>query len=650
MRKALWMMGLWMGTVAWGSCVTEPPSADRSEPSDGPAVGQVQRAYGEPVAGFPSWYERMIHVLTNRSRADPPADLASCTSCADSGCFTSALPPLEWHEDLNHAARFHAANLTHTGCSMSHTSPCTLVSNIGSLYPSSCDGQASCACQGGVSCGGGTDTFSRFGLFGVSGGARAENIAWLGDPFSVYYAWFHEPTSDPTCSWTMANGHRHNILGSFDKLGVGGQGGFTVQDFWNTGSLSQPIPAGAHYPETGTSIDFRANWYDTAGPSQALVNVEGTCYAMTQERGMTAANATYLYEASGLASGCKRYYFIFEDSASQPVYYPDTGSFGIGCATEWSSTRPAEGSGCSCTPDCAGKVCGPDGCGGSCGSCAANESCQSGQCVCNPDCAGKVCGPDGCGGSCGSCAANESCQSGQCVCNPDCAGKVCGPDGCGGSCGSCAANESCQSGQCVCNPDCSSKVCGPDGCGGSCGSCTGGQVCQAGQCVASCSAGLTLCSGVCVDLQTDPAHCGGCDSPCSAGEDCQGGICVSVTPDGGLPDGGLTDGGVADGGVADGGVAEDGSPSDATVTTDASPTADASTASDAATPDAGRNQDPVAGGCHCFTGDADAGPGSGTIPSPFSLGLLLLGWWLWRRRCRVPADQEGYEGYGGYEG
>ena len=432
--------------------------------ADGPTdarleVGSLTRAYGEPTGGFPSWYERFIHVMTNRARADPPTDLAPCADCsspgsccADAVCFPNALPPMEWHLDLNRVARFHAANLTYTGCGMLHDSPCLVVATIDGLYPGSCDGQAACACQGGTApCTGGTDTWDRLSLFGVSGGARAENIAGHGDPMAIFYQWLREYSTSAACVWSMDNGHRFNILGGYTRIGVGGQGGYTVQDFWGSGGLSEKIPAGAHYPETSnnSTVDFRANWYDTAGPGSALVNIDGTCHPLTQERGMTAANATYLYTTT-VSSACHRYTFIFEDSASVKHVYPDTGAFGVNCATDWDPAALPEGAGCSCTPSCAGAVCGPDGCGGSCGSCAANEVCQGGLCVCQPDCAGAVCGPDGCGGSCGSCAANEVCQGGLCVCQPDCTGAVCGPDGCGGSCGSCAANDVCQGGLCVC--------------------------------------------------------------------------------------------------------------------------------------------------------------------------------------------------------
>ena len=395
-------------------------SCQQTTDQDMARIQSVSRAYGEPVNTFPSWSERMGHVMVNRARADPVTDLANCSNCADAHCFTHPLPPMQWDERLSHSSRFHAANLTKSNCGMMHPSPCQLVSTIGNDYPNQCDGSPSCACQGGTaSCSGGTDVGSRLALFGVNGFGWGENIAPNGDPISIFYMWLHESTSDSTCQWSMSNGHRWNILGDFQRIGVGAFGGYTVQDF-ASGNLTEKIPAGAHYPQTGTSIDFRANWYDTAAPNSAMVNLGGACHAMTVERG-SGGNATYIYSAT-VSQSCQNYYFVFHDSADHVVTYPTTGSFGVNCSQDWSSARPAMGNGCQCQPNCSGRQCGDDGCGGSCGTCASLHTCNSsGQCVCNQgltDCGGQCVDLNtdhaNCGG-CGSpCQANETCQSGHC--------------------------------------------------------------------------------------------------------------------------------------------------------------------------------------------------------------------------------------------
>ena len=491
----------------------------------------ARTSLGEPQDGFPSWGERVVFVWTNRARADPAADLASCTVCAERACYTPQ-PPVVWNHSLARAARFHSDNLALAGCSLQHDSPCTLVSDLGSRYtPGACNGAPSCACVGGsASCGSsGTSFGPRIGLFG--GSARAENIATGSDPVSTFYRWLHEADSSSACGWRIANGHRANILGDARALGVGKTtaGNVWTQDFGPSGT-PDGIVGGVHYPASGASVAFRANWYRASAPASASVNVGGTCHTMALERG-TATNGTYLATVSGLSS-CARYVFDFDGTP-----YPTTGSFGVGCADDWSSARPPA---CGCTPSCAGRACGDDGCGGSCGTCASDRTCSAaGSCACSggrTDCGGSCvdtatdaahCG--GCGVACGG---GQRCEGGSCVssCTPSCAGRVCGDDGCGGSCGSCAAGQTCSAaGACVssCTPSCAGRVCGDDGCGGSCGACGAGRVCDGvGSCV--CGSGRADCGGSCVDTSVDPLHCGGCGSACAAGQACVSGACACV--------------------------------------------------------------------------------------------------------------------------
>ncbi len=538
-------------------------------------IGRAQAALGEPVDGFPSWQERVVHVWTNRARADPAADLAGCSSCAEAGCYTP-VAPLVWDHNLGRSARFHSDNLVLGGCGLQHDSPCTVVSDIDAQYtPGPCNGDPSCGCAAGsFMCGSvGTTWSSRIALFGSS--ARAENIArGSSSPVSTFYQWLWEPDSNPACGWRTTNGHRANILGGSRSIGVGKavSGTTWTQDFGGSGTPSG-IVSGVHYPETGSSIEFRANWYGTAAPATAMVSVEGTCAPLALERG-SETNGTYLATAS-VGSGCTHYYFHFTDAGGADVFYPTTGSFGIGCAADWSTTRPAP---CGpCTADCTGRTCGSDGCGGSCGTCTGGQSCNaSGACVCSGTLCGGVCidtdtDPANCGGCGVTCAAGEFCAAGVCRCSPDCSGRTCGDDGCGGSCGSCPSERMCNaSGACVCTsgtdcggacvdtmtdpnncgscgtrcrgstrfcvggtctagctPDCTGRSCGSDGCSGSCGACPMGQSCNtSGACV--CPMGTTDCGGTCVDTATDPASCGACGTACGMGESCVAGSCTTM--------------------------------------------------------------------------------------------------------------------------
>ncbi len=395
-------------TVLAAGCAVDAPPEE---------VAAAREAVGEPTDGFPNWNERVVHVWTNRARADPAADLASCTVCAERACY-SARPPMVWNHDLARAARFHSANLASAGRGLRHDSPCELVSDIGTRYtPGPCNGAVSCACVTGTeSCSGSSCTAwnARIASFGTS--PSGENIALTGGgPLSAFYLWLHEPDSSSACGFRASNGHRYNILGTSSRIGVGQSGSYWTQDFAGGGS-PDGLVSGVHYPQTGSAIEFRANWYDSAAPSEAQLNVDGTCHAMTLERG-SGTNGTYLASVS-VGSGCARYYFQFE-GPSGTVTFPSTGSFGVGCADDWSSTRPAA---CGCTPSCGGRECGGDGCGGSCGTCSGTRTCSGGSCVCpsgRTECGG-VCvdttrSTAHCGGCGSACEAGASCVGGACV-------------------------------------------------------------------------------------------------------------------------------------------------------------------------------------------------------------------------------------------
>lgn len=341
-------------------------------------------ATGEAINGFPNWEERVMHEWTNRARCDPQVEMLKCgAACGEGACYTTASAPVSWSEKLNHAARFHSDNMGAMGF-FSHSSACTLVPNLDALYPGSCRGAAACACVGGVAACNPTCTgpFQRIPLFGASG--SGEIIASGGDPDGAFYQWLFEGYNKPTCGYDQGpptNGHRYNILMAGPSVGYGAGAGPSVGDFGGGGSPAKLV-SGAHYPRQAASVEAWANWYDAAGPSSALVNVDGTCTPMTLGRG-TVTNGAYAAALTGVGSGCHRYFFLFTDATKGIVTYPTTGSLGIGagaCA-DWDSTRPSTGAGCECTPQCAGKTCGDDACGGSCGNCAGATTCQAGQCV-----------------------------------------------------------------------------------------------------------------------------------------------------------------------------------------------------------------------------------------------------------------------------
>jgi dockerin type I repeat protein len=294
-------------------------------------------AVGEPVNGFPNWQERLLLEWTNRARSDPQAELANCTTgnCLEKACY-SQMPPLAQETNLSRSARFHSDEMFHQAY-FDHPSKCTLPLNISSSYPGSCDGSASCACAGGTY----TDPWARISMFGQSG--LGEIIAaWYDgvDPLSIFYLWLYESTSTSTCGFNDLNGHRWLMLASnAPSVGYGASHGYFTGDF-GTGGTTSKIPSGAHTPQSGATIDFWANWFDTAAPKSATVNIDGTCTNLTLARG-TPQNGAWHAQVGNLGTACHRYYFSFKDANGNTVTYPTTGSFGVGpSCPDWTSTRP----------------------------------------------------------------------------------------------------------------------------------------------------------------------------------------------------------------------------------------------------------------------------------------------------------------------
>ena len=299
------------------------------------AAANAQSRAGESVNGFPNWSERVILEWMNRARVDPQADMAGCgAGCNERACY-SATAPLLWSEQLNHSARYHAGEMARQQY-FGHDSKCTVVSNINALFPAGCDGSASCGCVGGATActsAGCTAWNDRIGLFGSA--ASGEIIAGTGDPNYAFYLWLDEPSSGAICGFGAQNGHRYLILSGSGAVGVG----VTTQSVGDFGSGGAPykIPSAAHYPQQAAAVDLWVNWYDTAGPRSANAVVDGHCVALSLKRG-SPLNGAWSAAATGVGSGCHRYYFSFIDSTGAEVTYPATGSLGIGCA-DWDTTR-----------------------------------------------------------------------------------------------------------------------------------------------------------------------------------------------------------------------------------------------------------------------------------------------------------------------
>jgi hypothetical protein len=304
------------------------------------AFAQRAYAYGEAVNGFPSWNERVLLEWMNRSRSDPQADLGTCPSgnCLEAACYTPSSPRYI-SQQFEHSSRFHSAHMLINNY-FTHPSACTLVANIGSLYPTSCDGSAACSCVGGTLTGS-TDPFVRMSYFGSSSGNGEIIAAGYPSPDATYYAWLYEPASTSACGFSSANGHRFLLL--MDGYGQTGGGGYMLNtgqagiystyatmDFGGSAPTPAPkIPSGSHFPQQAASVDAWVNWYDTAAPSVKKIDVDGICTDMSLTRG-TTTNGAWHMTVNNVGSGCHHYMFAFKDSSGNEVIYPTAGALTIG--------------------------------------------------------------------------------------------------------------------------------------------------------------------------------------------------------------------------------------------------------------------------------------------------------------------------------
>ena len=291
-------------------------------------------ANGESVNGFPNWFERVLLEWMNRARSDPQTDLIGCSDadCPDRACY-SAIQPRHVDDKFEHSARFHAAHMMLNDYD-DYFSHCSLVSNINSLYPATCNGAAACSCVGGTLSGSRTDPFTRMSLFGASG--DKENVtAGFSSPDAAFYGWLYLQPINGLCA---NGGVRANILSGSDtaagagyvvNTGVPGYSSYEVMDFGSDALSTPKIPSGAHYPQQAASVDAWVNWYDAAGPSVTKVDVDGVCSAMSLARG-SQTNGAWHGTVNNVGTGCHHYVFAFKDSLGAEQIYPMTGALTIG--------------------------------------------------------------------------------------------------------------------------------------------------------------------------------------------------------------------------------------------------------------------------------------------------------------------------------
>ncbi|MBN2359234.1 MAG: hypothetical protein JXR83_07250, partial [Deltaproteobacteria bacterium] len=530
--------------------------------------------------GYPNYKERYLLVKYNRTRADPNSPAAGTAGrtgrceqpCASppedpAACFW-AMPvkrPFVYSHAGSRAARFHGQNLILTSSRFSHSSSCTIRSDVADT---NCDGAAECACVPGsehFSCateGHGSSFTDRDAIFGFAN-PRCENMGGTGLGSGLASpGGFETECAD-------SSGHRW-CLCSFDLLGIGMAdlsggcgGGIGTLDLAEDrlGEYTVPVlAAGVHEPMIGaatTAFAFWANYYDPGGEPQAIdVVIDGTCHPLARELGVLPGNATYRVSLA-VGAGCHQYWFRAVDSMGIRRTYPEVGAWGVGdaesCLDYTATATAADCEACqinrACTAD-GGCASGSLACPGGVATCTdlvdwpdqtfcgEGKSCHAGACV---DCQPGT-----------PCTANSGCLVGAVDCSTGsavCSNPVAAPNGttCGfapsnlcrdGACVYCQFGQPCESADycSVGHRDCSTgfEVCTglvPKADGANCGS---GQTCSAGHCGAcvagapcysadGCRAGTLDCSSgfECVDLVAKPDG-----TRCGAGGYCRGGVCA----------------------------------------------------------------------------------------------------------------------------
>ncbi|MBW1808474.1 MAG: hypothetical protein JRJ87_09800 [Deltaproteobacteria bacterium] len=300
------------------------------EPKDGFELSKSEEALaGVPLDGFPNYQERLMLTAINRARSDPNNVLLSTAGeCSDD---RSAQKPMMHSHKAARAARFHSACLQKNGGGLSHDAYCTLKPDIAET---NCDGALECACEPGsqhFNCeemgGQGTSPWRRCAYFGF--GATGEvGAAGYADGWQTVIGWMTE------CA--PHDGHRKMLSSkNMGRIGLGYHGGsggcfdtFYFGELTSGGAI-YCLPAGVHYPETGTEIDFYLNYYHLEGAPQSVELVlDGDCHSMQREIG-TPGNAIYKLSLT-IEPGCHEYWFLVFDAAGLRYVYPETGSWGVG--------------------------------------------------------------------------------------------------------------------------------------------------------------------------------------------------------------------------------------------------------------------------------------------------------------------------------
>ncbi len=154
--------------------------------------------------------------------------MACGANCSEVACNTPQ-PPLRYEAELNRSARFHAAHLSKSGYFAFNR---------------------------------------RIGLFGSS--ASGSLLASAAGPEQAFYLMLFAPSASSTCSFSVENSSRFQLLTSSGGIGFGAEGGDEYE-----------IASGSQWPRQAESLEAWANFSDVAAPNTSLINVDGACTPMS---------------------------------------------------------------------------------------------------------------------------------------------------------------------------------------------------------------------------------------------------------------------------------------------------------------------------------------------------------------------------------
>jgi len=319
--------------VLAAGCTTKLDPAQKWS-GDPQKVEASRGALGEPLGGYPSDEERMVHVLMNLSRHSyrtPNNNACSDPMNLDGGSIK--LWPLVYTREGNIGGRFTAKHMSQIGC-FQHESCCVVGDagiGIDCIGPGTCTGAP---CQRTCDAGVGESDVNRYGQFGYSS-YTGEIIAQ--DPgLTAYDLWCQLMQSPGTYPALVTDGGTQVGIGHFvDPMAT------CKDDYWAIafGNAQVQIPrvpsAAAMYdlpkPLNTAQLAFYATYYDPSGraPQRSAVVLNGHCFELDRTFGFDD-NGTYVAtfpDPDVLPFGCHPYYFLFQDADGMRVTYPTVGSF-----------------------------------------------------------------------------------------------------------------------------------------------------------------------------------------------------------------------------------------------------------------------------------------------------------------------------------